>query len=238
MTDLLKAHADHQTAFEMLTPKAPAGFEKWLSPVFETLLHDKGSNTAIGWGFKLTAKIEDDTVAARLKEHGDIEFLHTQTADGANEYGLVVLWLSPEVAERKYGKPSGLEFGPRGGFRQILYGKTVFNHRRMNPRAYEPYRTGALSWQALAQEVDEELVRARTKFPGTDLVLTAFGEEYGEAVRAVLEHYYLRKKDATSADDLAAARTAVRKELVQTIAMAVRCELEGDPVHGLPGARK
>lgn len=71
----------------------------------------------------------------------------------------------------------------------------------------------------------DEVARARAKFPGNKLCVTAFTEEHGEAVRAVLEHYY-----APSPEKLA----DVRKELIQTIAMAVRLLEEGDPVHGLP----
>ena len=71
----------------------------------------------------------------------------------------------------------------------------------------------------------DEVARARAKFPGNKLCVTAFTEEHGEAVRAVLEHYY-----APSPERLG----DVRKELIQTIAMAVRLLEEGDPVHGLP----
>jgi hypothetical protein len=80
-------------------------------------------------------------------------------------------------------------------------------------------------------EVDAELVRARAKFPSTHLVTTALSEEYGEAVRAVLEHYYVSGKTEASTEMVQAARAAVRKELVQTAAMAVRLEEEGDEVH-------
>lgn len=118
-------------ALEMVAPKPPKAFKNALGP-FEMLLYDKGARRPIGWGFKILRKLEDDEAAA-MKTHGDIEFLHSQTEEGENEYGLIVRWLTPAEAEAKYGKPSKPEYGPRGGFRQVFYGTTPFNHRRMDP---------------------------------------------------------------------------------------------------------
>lgn len=73
------------------------------------------------------------------------------------------------------------------------------------------------------QEVLAEMARARAKFPDPQLLLTAFTEEAGEVVKAVLDHY-------AGKGDLA----DVRKELIQTAAMVGRLLEEGDPIHGLP----
>lgn len=86
-------------------------------------------------------------------------------------------------------------------------------------------------WAKLAEEVDDELARARKKFPDSKLVTTALTEEHGEAVRAVLEHYYLEPSCPKEIRDK--YRAAVRKELVQTMAMCIRLEMEGDEVHKL-----
>lgn len=91
-------------------------------------------------------------------------------------------------------------------------------------------------WSKFADEVDAELKRARTKFPKSFLLTTALTEEHGEAIRAVLEHYYASEKGGVSEKDLAKLRAEVRKELVQTAAMCIRLALEGDPIHCLPGA--
>ena len=72
-------------------------------------------------------------------------------------------------------------------------------------------------------DVNAELVRARTKFPGTDFVVTAFSEEAGELVKAVLDHMYGK-----------ASYEEVYWEAIQSIAMAVRVIEEGDPIHKLP----
>lgn len=100
-------------------------------------------------------------------------------------------------------------------------------------------------WNKLADEIDEEIKRARAKFPNPLLLTTALTEEHGEAIRAVLEHYYaVNERDAAYVaghiaaahaltDPINKARAEVRKELIQTAAMCIRLALEGDPAHRL-----
>lgn len=61
-------------------------------------------------------------------------------------------------------------------------------------------------------QVRAELARARSKFPGDRIMTLAMAEEFGELVKAVLDEH--------SSD--------VRKEAVQTAAMAARVVLDGD----------
>lgn len=74
-----------------------------------------------------------------------------------------------------------------------------------------------------AREVEAEVARARGLWPDNNLLVTAFSEEAGEVVKAVLDH--LAEK-GTLED--------IRKELIQAAAMIVRLLEEGDPTHGLP----
>lgn len=74
-------------------------------------------------------------------------------------------------------------------------------------------------------EILNEMDRARAKFPAPGLLLTAFTEEAGEVVKAVLDHY-------SGKGDLA----DVRKELIQVGAMVGRLLEEGDPIHRLPAS--
>ncbi len=76
------------------------------------------------------------------------------------------------------------------------------------------------SW---VDEVLAEVERARAKRPNPDHLVTAFGEEVGEVQRAALHQIYE-----------AGTPEAVRLELIQTIAVAVRLLEEGDPAHQLP----
>ena len=63
----------------------------------------------------------------------------------------------------------------------------------------------------LNEAIEEELDRARKNFPSPDLLLTAFSEEYGEVVKAILNYKHG-----------AGSLLKVRKEMVQTMAMANR----------------
>lgn len=74
-------------------------------------------------------------------------------------------------------------------------------------------------------EILAEVDRARAKFPSDDLGVTAFSEEAGEMVQAIMNHYH-----APTHENF----VAIRKELIQAGAMLVRLFEEGDPVHRLP----
>lgn len=65
-----------------------------------------------------------------------------------------------------------------------------------------------------------EVARARNKFPNPDLLTTAFAEEAGELVKAILDNYHGKPSN-------------VYEEAIQVIAMVVRLIEEGDPVHKL-----
>lgn len=64
----------------------------------------------------------------------------------------------------------------------------------------------------LANEILDELVRARTKFPGKNVAFAALVEEVGELATATFEE----------------SRDRVRKEAVQVAVMAMRMVLDGD----------
>lgn len=115
-----------RAALETVAPKPPEGFSEMLSPMYGTVVFDKGCREPIGWGFRITRELNDEEAEA-MKKHGDIDWI------GDGEYALVVRWITPAEAEAKYGKPHDLKFGPRGGFNQIFYGDKAFNHRKMKP---------------------------------------------------------------------------------------------------------
>lgn len=66
--------------------------------------------------------------------------------------------------------------------------------------------------ETFLDQVREELIHARSKFPGDRIMTLAMAEEFGELVKAVLDEH----------------SSAVRKEAVQTAAMAARVVLDGD----------
>lgn len=75
----------------------------------------------------------------------------------------------------------------------------------------------------------EEAERARELFPNPNLLLTAFSEEAGEVVQAVLDNYH--GKDSGPGG---MAIDNIRKEIIQAGAMLIRLATEGDPVHRMP----
>lgn len=72
--------------------------------------------------------------------------------------------------------------------------------------------------QAIFLLVSQEVAKARAKFPSNRHLLHAFVEEAGEVTKAFLD------SEQGKADE-----AAILKELIQTIAMAVRLMQEGDP---------
>ncbi len=78
--------------------------------------------------------------------------------------------------------------------------------------------------QAIFALVELELQKARSKFPSNKHLLHAFTEEAGEVTKAFLDMNQGKAEERQ-----------VLKELIQTIAMAVRLMQEGDPdFPGLP----
>lgn len=67
-----------------------------------------------------------------------------------------------------------------------------------------------------AKALDEEMARAREKFPGNRFLYTALGEEFGELGRAFLQ----RESEAR-----------IKKEALQVACVAMRIFLEGDPTY-------
>lgn len=65
-------------------------------------------------------------------------------------------------------------------------------------------------------DVDEEVLRARTKFPGSRFLYTALCEEVGELAKAILQKE---------------GRDRVRREALQVACVALRIYEEGDPAY-------
>jgi hypothetical protein len=61
-------------------------------------------------------------------------------------------------------------------------------------------------------EIREELLRARSKFPGNRIMTIALAEEFGELCKAILDE----------------SAASVRKEAIQTAVMCARVVLDGD----------
>jgi hypothetical protein len=68
------------------------------------------------------------------------------------------------------------------------------------------------AFHQLMFDIEAELIRARTKFPGDNVTMLALMEEVGELAKATFEE----------------PAAAVRREAVQVAVMAIRVVLDGD----------
>lgn len=76
----------------------------------------------------------------------------------------------------------------------------------------------------VALALDTELMRARRKFPGNDVMLAALMEEVGELANALLELRFA----AVCNEEISQRIEAVRKEAIQVACVAIRIHDEGD----------
>ncbi len=80
-----------------------------------------------------------------------------------------------------------------------------------------------MSYQILTgiyEAVDDELKRARDKFPNNDDLFIALVEEVGELGQALIQQKHEPEKGVTSDD--------IRKEAIQVAVMGIRVATEGD----------
>ena len=81
----------------------------------------------------------------------------------------------------------------------------------------------------IIKAVEEELLKARKKFPGNKHMVHALTEEHGEAVQAMLNQYHSKESHMLySPEDYDRNNEEIKKELIQTICMCIRVLQEGD----------
>jgi hypothetical protein len=97
----------------------PEGYEKDLGE-YGVMFCDASCGEPIAWGFVIRCQLGEERFNA-LGKYGSLECIEM------GRWCLVVKWLSPEEATKKYGKVTNVERGPRGGFRSITYGTTRFS---------------------------------------------------------------------------------------------------------------
>lgn len=79
------------------------------------------------------------------------------------------------------------------------------------------------------EAVEEELLKARNKFPANKHMVHAFTEEHGEVVKAMLDQYHSKMShQAYAPEEYDRDNQEIKKELIQTICMAIRVLQEGD----------
>ncbi|MFQ5742003.1 MAG: hypothetical protein ACE5HV_00260 [Acidobacteriota bacterium] len=86
-------------------------------------------------------------------------------------------------------------------------------------------------WSHVAEKIDDEIARARRRFPEGDMLFAALVEEVGETAEALIEF----SRRGTPSQKRAVSLDDVRKELVQVAAMAIRLRVEGDRYYDFEG---
>ena len=82
----------------------------------------------IGWGYK-PLHYMGESLWDEAKKHGDWHCFKQ------GDWVLIIRWLTPEEAEKQYGKISHIETGPQGGFKSVAYGEKTFVSSHLVPRS-------------------------------------------------------------------------------------------------------
>lgn len=91
------------------------------------LLFDGGSSSKVyGWGYKVLHQLGEERFNS-LGKYGKLICL------SIGSWAVVVKWLTPEEAIKKYGPITHQQFGPQGGWRSVTYGSTTFTAKELRP---------------------------------------------------------------------------------------------------------
>lgn len=114
--------------------------EKKILGPWESIVEDKNARVVVGWGYPILVEMEGYESLMHL---GKVEPMHTTLPSGKMQFGLVREFVTPFELEQKFGAPSDVQFGPRGGFQQVTYGTgpsvTVFTHWSTQPKQQQLY---------------------------------------------------------------------------------------------------
>lgn len=101
----------------MSKDEKPIGYENELGN-FAPAIYDSSCGEPIGWGFKITSHLGEERFNA-LRKCGELECIYPT-------WFLITEKLSRQEAIKKYGEITNEEFGPRGGWKSVTFGKTRF----------------------------------------------------------------------------------------------------------------
>jgi hypothetical protein len=114
--------------------------EKKILGPWQSVVEDKNARVVVGWGYPILVEMEGYESLMHL---GKVEPMHTTLPSGKMQFGLVREFVTPFELEQKFGAPSDVQFGPRGGFQQVTYGTgpsvTVFTHWSTQPKQQQLY---------------------------------------------------------------------------------------------------
>ena len=100
-----------------MIPNKPKGYENDLGD-YGPQLYDSDCGEPISWGFKILHHLGEERFRA-LYKFGLLECSYPT-------WFLIVKKLTREEAIKKYGEITNEEFGPRGGWKSVIFGKKQF----------------------------------------------------------------------------------------------------------------
>jgi hypothetical protein len=106
------------------TPSKPKGYEEYLGS-YGPQLYDGTSGEITSWGFKIIKHLGEDKFD-ELRNFGSLECSYPS-------WYLIVKTLTRAEAIEKYGPITNEEFGPRGGWKSVTFGKKTFSSQKMRP---------------------------------------------------------------------------------------------------------
>jgi hypothetical protein len=120
----------------------PSGYTSRQVSGFEAVVYD--GEVPIGWGFRCKGQAMETSRWESFP--GERVCVGIKDAPGGErvigEWVYVERWLKPSEAVEVYGAVSALDIGPRGGFKSVTYGVTMFCNRHMDPRGQVAYEIG------------------------------------------------------------------------------------------------
>lgn len=107
-----------------MDPTIPPHIRDYLGNYTE--IEDSASGEPIAWGYPVIAKMGEQ-LWAETKQFGEMVFDHGQ-------WYLITKVLTREEAVDKYGGIIHEEFGPKGGWKYVQFGQTLFKNKLMAPK--------------------------------------------------------------------------------------------------------
>jgi len=101
----------------------PVGYEDCLSE-FGPQIYDAYCGEPIGWGFEIKKRIGDERFNA-LGKLGELKCVNDSHTLSPSWY-LITKKLTRQEAIEKYGDVTDEEYGPRGGWKSVTFGKKKF----------------------------------------------------------------------------------------------------------------
>jgi hypothetical protein len=105
-------------------PQLPPHIAAFMGP--HGALNDSLSGEPVGWGWPVIGRMGEE-LWNEAQGYGQMVYDH-----GA--WYLIHRVLTREEAIKKYGPITNEEYGPRGGWRSVTFGSTMFKHKCLKPQ--------------------------------------------------------------------------------------------------------